>query len=156
MPFDESYEIKTEKWKGFLEKWRKEEGCIYSYSFWYKGKGKPLELVFMDKNGILKKEEIENMISSLRLVSSEKTAKDYFQEGLNLFNQSKYEEAKFKFVNALCIDGENAECYYYLARAFLKTGKQKEAERHLKETITFQPDYLDAQKLLQEIRKSSN
>ena len=61
------------------------------------------------------------MISSATLDFPQKTAEQHFQEGLNFFNQNKYEEAKFSFVNAFCQNRQNPQYNYYLGRAFFET-----------------------------------
>lgn len=145
--FDEVY---FGDWKGFLQRMTIKDKEVYNYTIWHKDAKKSLGLTFFIKKGSLTKSEVESIISSVTSDFPQMTAERHFQEGLNLFNQNKYEEAKFNFVNAICQNRQNAQYYYYLGRAFFETEDWSAAREHFKKAISLRPDYTEAQRLLDE------
>jgi len=105
------------------------------------------------EGGGLRIEQIDNIISSIRPQEEPpRSAAEYFQEGVGLFDAGEVEAAKFSFSSALCVDWENADCHYYMVRAFLETDNAKSAWEHLKEGMSLNPDYPEAKALLERMR----
>ena len=48
----------------------------------------------------------------------------YFQEGINLFDQKKFEDAKFKFEQDLVQNPKSELSYLYLSKIFNKQDKK--------------------------------
>jgi hypothetical protein len=95
-------------------------------------------------------EQVDDVISSIKPQDEPpRSAEEYFQEGVALFDAGDVEGAKFSFASALCLEWENAECHYYLARAFLETDNAKSGWEHLKEAMSLDPDCPEAQELLE-------
>jgi hypothetical protein len=103
--------------------------------------------------GDLGKQRIDEMLSSIRLQDEPpKSTVEYVEEGVALFDAGDVEAAKFSFASALCLEWENAEYHYYLGRAFFETGNAKSAWEHLKQATSLDPDYPEAQELLDRVQ----
>jgi len=110
-------------------------------------------IIAIKKDKSFNKQQIDEIISSIRLQNKPlKSAQEFFQEGVELFNQRKFEKAKFSFASALCLDWQNPQYHYYLGYAFLKTENLNLAKKHVEIAISLQHDYPEAQKLLDEIK----
>ena len=48
---------------------------------------------------------------------------EYFQEGINLFNNKKFKDAKFKFEQEIVINPKSEQSYLYLSKIFNKLDK---------------------------------
>ena len=63
----------------------------------------------------------------------------YFEDGLNLFTNKKYEEAKFKFEQDIVFNPKNEMSYLYLSRIFKNLEKKELEEENLKTVILLNP-----------------
>ena len=63
----------------------------------------------------------------------------FFQQGLNLYNEKKYGEAKFKFEQDLVINPKSEMSYLYLSKIFNKQNKQILEEQNLSTVILLNP-----------------
>ena len=63
----------------------------------------------------------------------------YFQEVLNLFNNKKFSEAKFKFEQDIVFNPKSEMSYLYLAKIFKNLDKKKLAEQNLNTVILLNP-----------------
>ena len=62
----------------------------------------------------------------LYLASSILHAKSkYFQEGIDLYNKNKFEDAKFKFEQDIVFNPKSEMSYLYLSKIFNKQDKKK-------------------------------
>ena len=64
---------------------------------------------------------------------------NYFQEGVNLFKNKKFEEAKFKFEQDIVFNPKSELSYLYLSKIFKKLEKKILQERNLKTVILLNP-----------------
>jgi len=64
---------------------------------------------------------------------------NYFQEGVNLFKNKKFEEAKFKFEQDIVFNPKSELSYFYLSKIFKKLEKKILQERNLKTVILLNP-----------------
>ena len=55
----------------------------------------------------------------------------FFQEGLDLFNSKKFNEAKFKFEQDIVFNPKREISYLYLSKIFKNLDKDKLAEQNL-------------------------
>jgi tetratricopeptide (TPR) repeat protein len=100
-------------------------------------------------------EQGDKILSSIKLQDQPiKSDKEYFEGGLMLFNEGYFEEAKFSFASALYLNWSDPRYHFYLGQAFLNTEGLNSAKVHLKHAIKLQPDYSDAQKILNEIEEA--
>lgn len=132
----------------------KDKRLIYEYRIYDKNnKGITGNLHFLSAKSDLTYENIGDIIGSLELHPvPPKSAEQFFKEGLALINKSQYEEAKFSLGNALYQDWQDPKYNYYLGIAFFKTNNHSQAKYFLGKS----KGYLDVQKLLDQIWKSSH
>ena len=64
---------------------------------------------------------------------------EYFQEAINLFNNKKFEDAKFKFEQEIVINPKSELSYLYLSKIFNELDKKKLQEENLKTVILLNP-----------------
>tara|TARA_B100001057_G_C22072316_1_gene652481 strand:+ start:82 stop:504 length:423 start_codon:yes stop_codon:yes gene_type:complete len=64
---------------------------------------------------------------------------EYFQEGINLFKDKKYEDAKFKFEQDIVFNPKNEQSYLYLSRIFNMQDKKKLEEQNLETVMLLDP-----------------
>ena len=76
---------------------------------------------------------------------------NFYAEGVKLFNNQKYEEAKFLFERSIVLNPKHSESYLYLAKIYKKTEDQKNEEKNLKTTLLIDPDSEEAILMLMEI-----
>tara|TARA_B100000575_G_scaffold237100_1_gene199198 strand:- start:546 stop:968 length:423 start_codon:yes stop_codon:yes gene_type:complete len=63
----------------------------------------------------------------------------YFSEGLILFNEKKFEEAKFKFEQDIVFNPKSEMSYLYLSKIFKNLNKKDLEEQNLKTVILLNP-----------------
>ena len=69
---------------------------------------------------------------------------EYFQAGINLYNMSKYEDAKFKFEQDSAFNPKNEFSYLYLSKIFNKQNKKKLEEQNLNTVVLINPNNEEA------------
>jgi tetratricopeptide (TPR) repeat protein len=86
------------------------------------------------------KKKIFKIIVILFFLSNNLSAKtDFFEEGVNLFNNDKFEEAKFKFEKDIVFNPKSELSYLYLSKIFNKQNKKKLEEQNLKTVMLLNP-----------------
>ena len=80
-----------------------------------------------------------------------------FQKGKNLFNEKKYDLAKFKFEQDIVFNPKNENSYLYLAKIYNFKKNDDQEERNLKTVILLNPKNEEAifNLALLKIRKSN-
>ena len=74
------------------------------------------------------------------ILSSELQANTkYFEDGLNLFNKKKFDEAKFKFEQDILFNPKSEMSYLYLSKIFKKKKKKNLEEQNLNTVILLNP-----------------
>ena len=63
----------------------------------------------------------------------------YFQEGINLYKNKKFEEAKFKFEQDIVLNPKSEISYLYLAKIFKNLDKKNLQEQNLNTVILLNP-----------------
>ena len=69
---------------------------------------------------------------------------EFFQEGINLYNKHKYEDAKFKFEQDIVFNPKSELSYLYLSKIFKKLDKQNLEEQNLNVVILLNPQNEEA------------
>ena len=72
----------------------------------------------------------------------------FFQQGLDLYNEKKYNEAKFKFEQDLVINPKSEMSYLYLSKIFKNLDKKNLEEQNLNSVILLNPKNEEALYLL--------
>ena len=63
----------------------------------------------------------------------------FFEEGISLFNNHKYEDAKFKFEQDIVFNPKSELSYLYLSKIFNKQDKKKLEEHNLNTVMLLNP-----------------
>ncbi len=80
------------------------------------------------------------LIILIVLLSNNLFAKSqFFQDGLNLFNNKKFDEAKFKFEQDIVFNPKSEQSYLYLSKIFKNLDKKNLQEQNLKTVILLNP-----------------
>ena len=64
---------------------------------------------------------------------------DYFKEGINLYNDKKFEDAKFKFEQDIVFNPKSELSYLYLSKIFNKQDKINLEEQNLNTVMLLNP-----------------
>ena len=84
--------------------------------------------------------KIIKLLFFIFLVPSSLLAKNqYFEEGINLFKNKKFEKAKFKFEQDIVLNPKNELSYLYLSKIFHNLDKIKLQEQNLNTVILLNP-----------------
>ena len=94
----------------------------------------------------------------------------FFQQGIDLYNEKKYNEAKFKFEQDLVMNPKSEMSYLYLSKIFKNLDKKNLEEQNLNSVILLNPkneealyllallnikksDYNKSEKLIRDLKK---
>ena len=69
---------------------------------------------------------------------------NFFDEGLKLYNNKKYEEARFMFERSIVFDPKDAKSYLYLAKIYNHEENKKKEEKNLEATLLIEPNNEEA------------
>ena len=83
--------------------------------------------------------------------------KNYYEEGVSLYNKKQYEESKVKFEKAIVFNPKSEKSYLFLAKIFQNNKNTTEEEKNLNTVLLLNPKNEEAIYLLAllEIRKSN-
>ena len=65
--------------------------------------------------------------------------KSFFDEAKILFEEEKYEEAKFLFQRNIVYNPKDSKSYFYLAKIFKKEDNKSEEEKYIKTSLLLDP-----------------
>ena len=86
------------------------------------------------------KKKLLSIILILLVIPSNLIAKsEYFEEGIDLFNKKKFEEAKFKFEQDIVFNPKSELSYLYLSKIFNKQDKRNLEEQNLNTVMLLNP-----------------
>ena len=80
----------------------------------------------------------------------------YFQEGINLFEKNKFDEAKFKFEQDIVLNPKNELSYLYLSKIFKKINENNLEEENLNTVILLNPKNEEAVYNLAKLKLSTS
>jgi Tfp pilus assembly protein PilF len=69
---------------------------------------------------------------------------EYFQTGVDLFNQKKFDQAKFKFEQDIVLNPKNEPSYLYLSKIFNIQDNDVQEEQNLNTVILLNPNNEEA------------
>jgi len=69
---------------------------------------------------------------------------EYFQTGVDLFNQKKFKQAKFKFEQDIVLNPKNEPSYLYLSKIFNIQDNEAQEEQNLNTVILLNPNNEEA------------
>ena len=76
---------------------------------------------------------------------------NFYDEGVKLFKNKKYEDAKFLFERSIVLNPKNSKSYLYLAKIYKEEKNQKKEEKNLETTLLINPANEEAILMLMEI-----
>ena len=76
---------------------------------------------------------------------------NFYSEGVKLFKNSNFEEAKFLFERSIVFDPKHSNSYLYLAKIYKNKNDQKNEEKNLEATLLIDPSNEEAILMLMEI-----
>ncbi len=72
------------------------------------------------------------------------TAQEYIENGKSFYQQENYDKAKLEFKNAVQIDNQQAEAFYYLALIYEKEKNGTEMYKTLEQVVEIDPNHIEA------------
>ncbi len=85
------------------------------------------------------------IITILLITSSPVQSKNlYFEEGLDLFKNKKFDEAKFKFEQDIVFNPKSEKSYLYLSKIFKNLEEKELEEKNLNTVILLNPNNEEA------------
>ena len=69
---------------------------------------------------------------------------NFFNKGLELFKDKKYEDARFMFERSIVFNPKDSSSYLYLAKIYNISDDQKKEEKNLEATLLIEPDNEEA------------
>ena len=82
---------------------------------------------------------------------------NFFNSGLKLFKEKKYEDARFMFERSIVFNPKNSDSYLYLAKIYNEEEDQNKEEKNLKATLLIEPNNEEAILMMMKIAlKKSN
>jgi len=80
----------------------------------------------------------------INFVNSSFSKENFFDEGLKLYKDKKYEDARFMFERSIVFNPKDSKSYLYLAKIYNIEEDQKKEEKNLEATLLIEPDNEEA------------
>jgi len=80
----------------------------------------------------------------INLINSSFSKENFFDEGLKLYNDKKYENARFMFERNIVFNPKDSKSYLYLAKIYNIEEDQKKEEKNLEATLLIEPENEEA------------
>ena len=80
----------------------------------------------------------------INLINSSLSKEKFFDEGLKLYKDKKYEDARFMFERSIVFNPKDSKSYLYLAKIYNLEEDQKKEEKNLEATLLIEPDNEEA------------
>ena len=76
---------------------------------------------------------------------------DFYEKGLELFKNKKFDDAKFMFERSIVFNPKDSNSYLYLAKIYNHQENKKKEEKNLDATLLLEPNNEEAILMLMEI-----
>ena len=80
----------------------------------------------------------------INFINSSFSKENFFDEGLKLYKDKKYDDARFMFERSIVFNPEDSKSYLYLAKIYNVEEDQKNEEKNLEATLLIEPDNEEA------------
>ena len=80
----------------------------------------------------------------INLINSSFSKENFFDEGLKLYKDKKYEDARFMFERSIVFNPKDSKSYLYLAKIYNIEEDQKKEEKNLEATLLIEPENEEA------------
>ena len=87
----------------------------------------------------------------INFLKTSKANENFFKEGLELFNENKYDDARFMFERSIVFNPKDSNSYLYLAKIYNIKEDQKKEEKNLEATLLIEPNNEEAILMLMKI-----
>jgi len=87
----------------------------------------------------------------INLVSTSFGNENFFDKGLELYKNKKYDDARFMFERSIVFNPKDSNSYLYLAKIYNFEEDQKKEKKNLETTLLIEPDNEEAILLLMKI-----
>ena len=84
-------------------------------------------------------------------ISNANSSGKFFDEGLKLFKDKKYDDAKFLFERSIVFNPKDSNAYLYLAKIYNHQEDQNKEEKNLDATLLIEPNNEEAILMLMKI-----
>ena len=80
----------------------------------------------------------------INIFNSSISSENFFNKGLKLFNDKKYEDAQFMFERSIVFNPKDSYSYLYLAKIYNVKEDEEKEEKNLEATLLIEPDNEEA------------
>ena len=80
----------------------------------------------------------------INFINSSFSKENFFDEGLKLYKDKKYEDARFMFERSIVFNPKDSKSYLYLAKIYNFEEDQEKEEKNLEATLLIEPDNEEA------------
>ena len=87
----------------------------------------------------------------INLVSTSFSNENFFDKGLELYKNKKYDDARFMFERSIVFNPKDSSSYLYLAKIYNFEEDQKKEKKNLETTLLIEPDNEEAILMLMKI-----
>ena len=88
---------------------------------------------------------------ALNIFGHANSNENFFEKGLELYNNEKFDDAKFMFERSIVFNPKDSNSYLYLAKIYNQKEDQKKEEKNLDATLLIEPNNEEALLMLMEI-----
>ena len=81
---------------------------------------------------------------AINLANFSFSKENFFDRGLKLYNDKKYEDARFMFERSIVFNPKDSNSYLYLAKIYNIEEDQNKEEKNLEATLLIEPDNEEA------------
>ena len=90
-------------------------------------------------------------LMALNIFGHANSNENFFEKGLELYNNKKFDDAKFMFERSIVFNPKDSNSYLYLAKIYNQKEDQKKEEKNLDATLLIEPNNEEAILMLMEI-----
>ena len=88
---------------------------------------------------------------ALNIFGHANSNENFFEKGLELYNNKKFDDAKFMFERSIVFNPKDSNSYLYLAKIYNQKEDQKKEEKNLDATLLIEPNNEEAILMLMKI-----
>ena len=88
---------------------------------------------------------------ALNIISHANGSENFFEKGLEFYNNKKLDDAKFMFERSIVFNPKDSNSYLYLAKIYNQKEDQKKEEKNLDATLLIEPNNEEAILMLMKI-----
>ena len=90
-------------------------------------------------------------LMALNIFGHANSNENFFEKGLELYNNKKFDDAKFMFERSIVFNPKDSNSYLYLAKIYNQKEDQKKEEKNLDATLLIEPNNEEAILMLMKI-----